>query len=204
MNEIKRFEFEGKPLEFRQDAGEWWVTAEEAAMLLGHKRARAVLTLADRHAKRFRPGEQGVIDLSTPGGMQRLRAFSPRGLARLCILGRTEVSHRLHDWVIYEVMEQLRSGARTIPADRLASLEAALATLLEDRKADRKLIEQLGALAATSIGHAGKMLSTFARSPEAKAYRDARIQEGKDRKAIERANRILPLLDGTNGNGGRQ
>jgi hypothetical protein len=103
----------------------------------------------------------------------------------------------------YRVMTR-ESIREQIPADRLASLEAALATLLEDRKADRKLIEQLGALAATSIGHAGKMLSTFARSPEAKAYRDARIQEGKDRRAIERANRILPLLDNTNGNGGRQ
>ena len=75
-NEIQRFEFEGKPLEFRQVGGEWWATAEEAAPLLGYKNARSVFTLADRKKNRpmFRAGEQGVIDLMTPGGMQPVRA----------------------------------------------------------------------------------------------------------------------------------
>lgn len=197
MNEIKRFEFEGKPLEFRQSNGEWWATAEEAATLLGHKSARAVLNLYNRNKAKFRDGESRVIDVITRDGKPHAtRVFSPRGIARLCMLGRTAVSFRLHDWMVYDVMETLRTGGSIIPADRLASLEAALATLLEDRKADRKLIEQLGALAAASIGHAGKMLSTFARSPEAKAYRDARIREGKDRKALEEKNRIHPLFDG--------
>lgn len=133
-NEIKRFSFEGKPLKFRQveAGGEWWATAEESAPLLGYKHARSVFNLADRNKSMFRPGEQGVIDLVTPGGVQPVRVFSPRGIARLALLGRTDVSVRLHDWVIYDVIEALRAGTFVPVADHRA-LQARFDTLLAER-----------------------------------------------------------------------
>jgi prophage antirepressor-like protein len=174
MYEIKRFEFEGRALTFRQRDGEWWTTSEEAAAILGHKRPRAVLTLADRNAKRFRPGEQGMLEVSTPGGTQRVRAFSPRGLARLCLLGRTEVSQRLHDWVIYDVMEQLRTGSRVVSPDEMTAAIARAVDAVRNQfgaivSAQADTIRVLSGAVQTQASNAGRLLSYMSRNPEIKA-----------------------------------
>lgn len=181
MNEIKRFEFEGKPLEFRQVGGEWWATAEEAAALLGHKSAKGVLRLADRHKPTFRAGEQGVVNLTTPGGTQATRVFSPRGLARLCLLGRTAVSHRLHDWVIYDVMEKLRGGARLVTEEQMrAAILAAVEKVAEQFRGvigeQAATIRALSGAVATQASSAGKLLSYMSRAPEIRRV----IEEAED------------------------
>lgn len=204
MNETRMVMFEDHPLTLERRDGAWWASGDEVASALGYEDKRSVADLYRRHKREFLSCETTTIDVVENGGRlpprrgnrRSVRIYSLRGLDLLAMFARTSVAVRFRRWVL-DTLEALRA----VPADRLAALESTLAALLEERKADRELIRQLGAISVASIGHAGKMLSTFARSPEAKAYRDARIREGRDAKALAAKNRILPLIDGNGANG---
>ena len=203
MNEIRKYEFEGRVVEPRMEGDECLFSFADIRTLCDYRDARSAMRAFRKHRSEFAADD--VVMVATPATVGR-RAYSTTyfrasGLYLFGLIAQTDIGARLRPWVMQTFIRPHLSGARMVPADRLSALEQALASLLEERKADRELIKQLGAISVASIGHAGKMLSTFARSPEAKAYRDARIREDKDRKALERRNRILPLIDGANGNG---
>lgn len=193
--EIKTFAFEGHALTFRQDNGEWWATAEEAAPLLGYARSQSVVNIFNRHKSEFRPGESGQLDLSYPdGGTQRTRVFSPRGLARLCLLGRTEVSRRLHDWVIYDVMEALRTGARVVTEEQMReAIRVAVDAVVQQYAGQighlSSSLSAVARVAEVQASNAGRLLSLMSRDPEVRRV----LEEERDRRSGQTK---IPFPDG--------
>jgi len=126
VNEVKRFEFEGKPLEFRQVGAEWWATTAEAARALGYSRPSKLRDLFNKNAGAFLPHETCEVDLrnmglsagpnseSSPtrgkrGNLRGVRLFSPRGLEHLALIGATDVCVRFRRWVL-TVIDALQNG----------------------------------------------------------------------------------------------
>lgn len=112
---VKTFEFQGKPLAFREAGDDWFVTAAEVAGALGYAGKDEVLRLWDRHRAEFKPGETCTVKLTAQAGGQAraVRVFSPRGVMKVAMLSNTPVAAAFRDFAL-DVLEDLRSGKKRL------------------------------------------------------------------------------------------
>ncbi|AXD41487.1 Bro-N domain-containing protein [Salmonella enterica] len=87
--------------------GKIWVTAKQAAKLLGYANARSVTNLYNSNADEFTPSMSQVIVTVTSGKSKgcgnlktKTRIFSLRGLHLLGMLAETPVAKELRKWVL--------------------------------------------------------------------------------------------------------
>lgn len=102
MNTLIPAEFHGVTLNIIDHAGKQWLTAEQAGLALGYSDGNArvgVLNLYNRHRDEFEDGDKGVIELMTPGGLQKATVFSLSGCHLLGMFANTPRAKAFRLWV---------------------------------------------------------------------------------------------------------
>lgn len=81
-----------------------WLRGQQISVALGYSRADQANDLYTRNADEFTDEMTQVIDLTTAGGVQPVRIFSPRGCYLLGMLARTEKAKAFRAWAL-DVLE---------------------------------------------------------------------------------------------------
>ena len=101
MNAMELFRYEDHEVRVVQgeDGEPWFVAADVCAVLeLG----------TSNLARDLDPDEQGVIELTTPGGVQSAKILSEAGLYSLVLRSRKPEAKAFKRWVIHEVLPSIR------------------------------------------------------------------------------------------------
>ncbi len=118
---IKKLEFDGHELDVIQHGGQPCLTLSEVARALYGKggpqtggtlryQAKKVHELYRRNADEFTSTMTALVELQTPGGIQRVRVFSLRGAHLLGMFARTEQAKRFRRWVLDVIDQHLEQG----------------------------------------------------------------------------------------------
>nr|BBJ05158.1 hypothetical protein YBY_30070 [Marinobacter nauticus] len=90
-------------------AGQHWVTAQQLGTALGFSAENArhgVLKLYRKHADEFSHKDKGVVELATPGGVQRVTIFSSNGCHLLSFFANTPRAKEFRAWAKQVLSEQ--------------------------------------------------------------------------------------------------
>ncbi|GAB4360963.1 MAG: hypothetical protein Kow006_31300 [Gammaproteobacteria bacterium] len=122
------------PLTLIDRQGEPWLTAADLGRALGYqplRRGKSVPKLGDpsvqsgftdaeygwhvnklynRHADEFTSEMTDLLEMETPGGLQKVRIFSPRGCHLIAMFSRTERAKAFRRWVL-DVLERHIRGS---------------------------------------------------------------------------------------------
>ena len=122
-----------------RDGEPWFVAADVCAVLeLG----------TSNLARDLDPDEQGVIELTTPGGVQSAKILTEAGLYSLVLRSRKPQAKRFKRWVTHEVLPSIRKhGAYMTPetlAEALRNPDAVYTILraLEEEQTKNALLSQ--------------------------------------------------------------
>lgn len=171
MNEIVRQDYFGASVEFRRDAGsgDLWITAEQAAPLLGLSSPRAVRKLFSDNGSEFIEGVEWArvtIKVATrsgtngsgPAQSKSVLVFSLAGLDHLALLTRNEKGSKLRRWVV-DLRQGLRSGQVVVAdAARVAHLEGVVSRLFS-------ALDRMTGIVDVHASNAGRLLSYLSRNP---------------------------------------
>lgn len=141
--------FNNTKLDIIDRDGQRWLTAAQIGMALEYADDKAIQRIYTRHKSEFRDNMTGVVNLTTPSGMQECRIFSSRGAWLLAMFARTRVAEKFREWVLDVLERQIsptiatpalpsphrRGGLRRI-TDRLETLANRLETALPAEFAD--------------------------------------------------------------------
>lgn len=100
-NKITYAEFHGEPINIIEHSGKRWLTSEEVGKCLGYaagEERRAILKLYKRHRDEFTDQDVTVVNLTTPGGMQKTRIFSDTGCIKLGFFAKTTVGKEFRNF----------------------------------------------------------------------------------------------------------
>lgn len=122
---------------------EFWMTRDQIGRALEYADpANAIAKIHQRNRERL-DKFSGVVNLSTPGGMQETVVYSARGIYEICRWSRQPKANAFYDWV-YDLLEGLRTGRIAL---QNAALDEYLAMSEEERAIayfqNRKQLKQL-------------------------------------------------------------
>lgn len=117
---IRSVEIEGEP----------WLVGKDVAAALGYSdTAQAVRTHVDEEDK-------GVVEMTTPGGKQKIQVINESGLYSLILSSKLPGAKKFKRWVTSEVLPAIRrTGGYMAPAKTLEDLTAAVQLLSEQVEA---------------------------------------------------------------------
>lgn len=135
MNDLVKFEFEGKGVRTVVIENEPWFVAKDVCDILGIVNSRNAVG-------RIPEQQKGVHSVDTDGGMQNLSIISEGGLYRLVLRSDKPQAEPFIDWVTGEVLPQIRkTGSYSVTQKAPQTYIEALEALLESEKAKQKLLE---------------------------------------------------------------
>ena len=94
---------------YRDEKKEVWMTREQVGMALEYANPRDAIAKIHRRNKERLNQFSGVVNLSTPSGVQKTTIYSTRGVYEICRWSQQPKANAFYDWV-YEVLESLRKG----------------------------------------------------------------------------------------------
>lgn len=231
QQDIARFEFEGKAVEWLEAQGldnDLALTAAQVAEVAGYDSSNEVTQVLRRNRKRFRASEVSYFTLKGEGGKRRKTlVFSPRGVIRFCIYGKTATCYRLHDALVdfldrlrrgdsreftreqfaQAIAEALSAALPQIEAQITARVESRLAAKYEAALAEKdRLLDSMSTVITVNVSSAARTMSRHAHN------HDVRVEIEKRRAAVEEirdeqrgqnrffSNRVTPPAK-ANGNG---
>ena len=77
-----------------------WLSTLEIGEALGYSRPDSVTKIYERHQDEFTPCMTALIDMSTAGGIQKVRVFSLRGTHLIAMFSHTKVAKEFRRWVL--------------------------------------------------------------------------------------------------------
>jgi prophage antirepressor-like protein len=83
-----------------------WLRLPQIGGALGYKDEKSINRLFSRHEDEFSAGMKGVVELTTPGGNQKVVIVSLRGAHLLGMLAKTKVAKAFRAWVL-DILESL-------------------------------------------------------------------------------------------------
>ena len=105
-----------------------WVRGPQIGDALGyHDGGKKIQELFSRHADEFTDSMTAVVEVSTAGGPQKSRIFSPRGCHLLAMFARTKIAKAFRKWVL-DVLDA-RHAPESAPAELPISTTADRAPL---------------------------------------------------------------------------
>jgi len=85
--------------------GQPWLRGAQIALALGYQNpSNAIKDLYSRNEEEFDDSMTQIVELSTAGGVQPVRIFSPRGCYLLGMFARTDKAREFRRWVL-DVLE---------------------------------------------------------------------------------------------------
>jgi len=129
MNELQKFDFNGRPVSIIDRDGEAWFIAKDVCDVLEISKYRDAVARLDED-------ERGSVLVDTLGGSQEMAAINESGLYKLVFRSRKAVAQKFTKWVTAEVLPTIRkSGAYVSPAlTTTESLIAALAPVIRENE----------------------------------------------------------------------
>jgi hypothetical protein len=110
MTNIIPADFFGTAISIIDHDGKRWLTAEQTGRALGYNEANArqgVLKLYKKHEAEFNDNDKGVVDLATPGGVQKTTVFSGSGCILLSFFAGTKRAVDFRAWAKAHLAGQL-------------------------------------------------------------------------------------------------
>lgn len=148
MSELQIFENpEFGPIRSVEIDGEPWLVGKDVAAALGYSdTAQAVRTHVDEEDK-------GVVEMTTPGGKQKIQVINESGLYSLIFSSKLPGAKKFKRWVTSEVLPAIRrTGGYMAPAKTLEDLTAAVQLLSEQVEALLTREDERTSLLALSAG----------------------------------------------------
>lgn len=111
---LQTLDFMGMPVSVIAHAGQNWLSAEQVGQCLGYDPLNArkgVLKLFERNKDEFGEADTGVVKLTTPGGVQSVRAFSATGCNKLGFFSQTRRAKDFRTWA-----SRVLAGQAAVPA----------------------------------------------------------------------------------------
>ena len=106
VTNLQPLNFDGIDVPVVEYNGQLYMTAETLGKCLGYEEPRkAVLKIFERHSEEFTSEMQGVVKLTTPGGEQEVRVFSPKGCWLIGMFAKTANAAKFRKWVL-DVLEK--------------------------------------------------------------------------------------------------
>lgn len=100
-----------------------WLRLPQIGAALGYANPHKVQKVFDRHSDEFTEKMTGVVKLTTAGGEQDTRIFSPRGCYALGMFSRTKVAKEFRVWVL-DVLEGKTKAAPALNYTRISPAQA--------------------------------------------------------------------------------
>lgn len=180
--------FQGTEIRVVSYSGERWVPMVNLAIALGYAHQHRVGDIVDRNPEEF-TGKQGVLKMSTPGGIQDFRVLNYRGVIRVAMKSDAPKAIAFRDWaeeVLFQVMTTgsynpgitgdtdgpLHWTERLTPSERLR--------LVELRE---KIIAQMAADPGNRI-HSGALMETYGGPGEFQEYLRCKRARGIDPQEV--------------------
>ncbi len=128
-------EFEGVRFDCYQDKGnEFWGTREQIGEMLGYANPRDAIAKIHQRNKERLDKYSGVVNLSTPGGEQKVTVYNFKGLLEICRYSNQPKADAVMDF-LWEMADRLRKdGYVSIHPDAVKRLELAEKRLEIQRK----------------------------------------------------------------------
>lgn len=118
---MKKLEFDGQVFDLIEHAGRQCLTMADVAIALYSEGGppkvdtlrywvKKTQKVYQQRADEFTDTMTSMVELQTPGGIQRVRVFSLRGAHLLGMFARTERAKRFRRWVLDIIDEHLEQG----------------------------------------------------------------------------------------------
>lgn len=137
MNNIKIFENpEFGKVRVVDIKGEPWFAGKDVAAVLGYTDVRQAIR------KHVDDEDKGSVEMTTPGGMQKIVCINESGLYSLIISSKLPKAKEFKRWVTSEVLPSIRkTGGYTLPAMSEIELIAAVAKAAAQQERRLQLVE---------------------------------------------------------------
>lgn len=133
MNDLVRFDFQGKGIRTVTIDGEPWFVAKDVCEILGYVDTNKAISTHCKGVAKYHP-------LETAGGVQNFRLIREPDLYRLVAHSQLPAAEKFETWVYDEVLPEIRKTGMYIPTpkDYIEALEA----LLKSEKEKQRLKEE--------------------------------------------------------------
>ncbi|RLZ10816.1 alpha/beta hydrolase [Acinetobacter sp. 2JN-4] len=102
-----------------------WLGATQIGLALEYANPETAITkLFNRNSDEFRDDMTKLIEISTTGGLQKVRIFSLRGAHLIAMFARTEVAKEFRKWVLDILEKESKPKSLTDIRDRIPLAEA--------------------------------------------------------------------------------
>lgn len=109
----------------QRDDEQIWLGATQIGLALGYANPEtAIIKLYNRNADEFRDDMTKLIEISTAGGLQKVRIFSLRGCHLITFFARTQVAKEFRKWVLDILERESEPKPLTEIRDRIPLAEA--------------------------------------------------------------------------------
>ena len=99
------YTFHNTVLNIVDQDGQPWLRAQDIGQALGYLDPKAIHRIYKRNASEFPESMTGVVNLTTPSGVQETRIFNLRGAHLLGMFARTSVASEFRRWVL-DILEK--------------------------------------------------------------------------------------------------
>ena len=106
---VKSESFGGIQCDIYAQGTELWMTREQIGTALEYADPKNAIAKIHQRNKERLDRFSGVVNLSTPGGMQETVVYSARGIYEICRWSQQPKANAFYDWV-YDLLEGLRTG----------------------------------------------------------------------------------------------
>ena len=204
MNEIIRYEIDGRTLEGRKVGEQVWFAAERVAQLLAYEDKDGVLKLYERHQDEFLSHESTTVRLTAVDGKRRVqRVFSFAGIDHLAILAKTEVGVRVRRALV-DLQQGVRDGSLAVATRAqvealtaaLAKLERRLGNVEADKQAHKRLGKEIGSQISAAF-RAQRRAKEIDR--EAEVFEQGRLLGLVERRLSRSEERVLAAIAAAGG-----
>ena len=94
--------FQNTTLSVINQHNQTFLTAKDLGSALGYKNPTGdISNIYDRNADEFTAEMTALVEMSTAGGLQKVRIFSLRGAHLIAMFARTKIAKAFRKWVLY-------------------------------------------------------------------------------------------------------
>lgn len=94
-----------------------WMTVTEIGKALGYSDPfKSVKNIYDRHQDEFTENMTALVEMSTAGGLQKVRIFSLRGAHLIAMFARTKIAKAFRKWVLDILDEEVKKSTALLPS----------------------------------------------------------------------------------------
>ena len=109
--------FQNTTLSVINQHNQTFLTAKDLGSALGYKNPTGdISNIYDRNADEFTAEMTALVEMSTAGGLQKVRIFSLRGAHLIAMFARTKIAKAFRKWVLDILDEEVKKSTALLPS----------------------------------------------------------------------------------------